>query len=199
MISKEISQLLSKNCISYCQCQTAVSTAFRSRWRTVPMICNGDDQIGLRKHEKVTVRWLEVMEENSEARQRCQPGECNHLQIFLEIWGRKQNFLQSTVLDSEGKGTQRLEVSRGWGDWVMGTEGRYLTGWALGVILYVGKSNSNKKNTKKNNYTLKIMRAQKISLSLIIQVPGKSQYLWPNTQTHFLIWTFYLIFLRESH
>ena len=35
----------------------------------------------------------------------------------------------------------------GWGDgdWVTGTEGGHLRGYALGIILYVGKSNSNRK------------------------------------------------------
>ena len=38
----------------------------------------------------------------------------------------------------------------GWGDWVTGTEREHLTGWALVVILYVGKSNSNKNIPKKS-------------------------------------------------
>lgn len=60
------------------------------------MFWGGENQMGLGKHEEVVVTWLEVMEENSEGRgQRCQPGECNHLQKFLEIWDRKQYFLNS--------------------------------------------------------------------------------------------------------
>lgn len=96
MIYDEISphkpQVLSK---SHYRCQTCVSTAFRNWWSTVSEFWDGDDQMGLRKHEEVVRRWLEVMEENSEAGQRCQPAECNHRQKFSEIWDRKQNFLQS--------------------------------------------------------------------------------------------------------
>ena len=58
------------------------------------MLWDGDDQIGLRKHEEVVGRRLEVME-ILEPGQRCQPVECNHQQKFSEIGDRKQNFLQS--------------------------------------------------------------------------------------------------------
>ena len=38
------------------------------------------------------------------------------------------------------------QVSKNFRLWVMGTEGGHLMWWALGVMLYVGKLNSNKKN-----------------------------------------------------
>ena len=46
------------------------------------------------------------------------------------------------------QGVVEREVGGGWGDWVMGTEGGI--GWDEHWVLYVGKSNSNKKYTYKN-------------------------------------------------
>ena len=55
-------------------------------------------------------------------------------------------------IPNSGKWTRGSGKGCGWGvggDWVTGTEGGHLVGWALGVMLYVGKLNSNKKRKKK--------------------------------------------------
>lgn len=88
-----LTKLLSKSSVNHYQCQPRVSTGLRNQWSTLSMFW--DDQIGWREDEEGVMRWLAVMEKNSEAGgQKCQPGECNHLQKFLEIWDRKQNCLQ---------------------------------------------------------------------------------------------------------
>lgn len=57
------------------------------------------------------------------------------------------------------KGTRGSGRGGGWGVGEMGWLGDghwggHLTGWVLGVKLYVGKSNSNNKYTKNNKYNL---------------------------------------------
>lgn len=46
-----------------------------------------------------------MMEENSEAgSQRCQPGERNHLQKFVEIWAKKTFFFAISIWILKEKG-----------------------------------------------------------------------------------------------
>ena len=59
------------------------------------------------------------------------------------------------------QGVVEREVGRGLGWLGDGHWGGHLAGWALGVMLYVGKLNSNKKNLKKLNIDRKFLNLNK--------------------------------------
>ena len=68
------------------------------------------------------------------------------------------------TLGSE-QGVVEEEVGGGWGWLGDGNWGGHLAGWALGVILYVGKSNSNKNLYRKKNSPMHIFGHDNIHFS----------------------------------